>query len=447
MTRRILGIEVRRSVAPWISGLLLLIALGMLHLSGAPWTKGPVAWTEQLAATSHWTRFTLVFLWPLAIGAGALQGRRDHRSGMAELLSSTPRPALHRAAGTGLALALLLVLTYLALFVFGGVQALAGDGYLGFAWVPNALVGVLGLVAGAWFGLGIGRAFPARLVPPLLSLASLVAMIALSIEGNGIPNQVALLSPALQSMKNVFLTVSTAATAGQALWLVGLAVTGVLLMTASTLRTRLVAFVPMALGVALALAVLPSTTTDTYVVDPAAAEQVCQGAVCTSRMHEAKLAGLKGPADDALRMLSKLSDAPTTVREFTGEVPIFGGRPRTADAVTVDFDEWRPAKPTGAELTRFLVAGAGVAPCYNLNTAGPVVDREHAARMVTAAYFTGELKPLAGSKGLSAAAMPDAEKAWAALRALPEAEQLARVEAARHIGLTCEGEQLEALTR
>ena len=447
MNRRILGIELRRSVAPWISALVLLVALGMLHFSGAPWTKGTVAWTQQLAATSHWTRFMLVFLWPLAIGAGALQGLRDHRSGMIELLSSTPRRALHRVAGTGLAIGLLLTVAYLLLLVFGGVQAIAGDGYVAFAWVPNALVGVLGLLAGAWFGMGMGRAFPSPLVPPLLSVAALVAMIALSIEENGIPNEVVLLSPALQSMKNVFTTVSAAATAGQALWLVGLAATGLLLMTASTLRTRLVGLLPMALGAGLALAVLPSTPQETYVVDAAASEQVCDGAVCASRMHQARLATLKGPGDDALRLLAKLPGAPTTVREYTADVPIFGGRPRTADAVTVVFDEWRPAKPTGADLTRLLVAGAGVAPCYNLNTAGAVVNREHAARMAMAAWFTGELKPLAGSNYLSAGSMADAEKAWAALRALPEADQVARVQAARQIGLSCEGEQLEALTR
>ncbi|MCS7477428.1 hypothetical protein ACFFQW_22040 [Umezawaea endophytica] len=447
MNRRILGVELRRSVALWISAIVVLVALGMFYLFSAPWTKGTVAWTEQLTTTSHWVRFMLVFLWPLAIGAGAIQGLRDHRSGMTELLGSTPRPALHRVAQTGFAIGLALTLAYAVLFAFGGVQAVAGGGYVSFSWLPATLVGVLGLVAGAWFGMGVSRAIPSPLVPPLLFVVALVVTIPLSIEGNGIPNQVALLSPALFSMKSVFTTVSTAATAGQALWLAGLAATGILLMVATTLRTRLAALVPVALGVALALAVLPSTPATTYVVDTAAMEQVCDGPVCVSRMQEARLASLTGPGTEALRMLAKLPDPPTTVREFTGEVPDLTGRPRTADAVTVVFETVRANQLPAADLTRLLVAGAGVPSCYSFNTAGESVQREHTARLVTAAYFTGELKPLARSSYLNTGSMPEAERTWNTFRALPEPDQLARVQAAREIGVSCEGDQLEALTR
>ncbi|HEX6346458.1 hypothetical protein [Umezawaea sp.] len=446
MNRRILGVELRRSVAPWISALVLLLTLGLFYLLSAPWTKGSVAWDEQLYATTRWLRFMLVFLWPLAVGAGALQGLRDHRSRMVELLTSTPRPALHRTAGTAGAIGLLLATAYLLLTAIGGVQALAGDGYLSATWVPTALVGVLGLVAGAWLGLGIGRTIPSPLVPPLLSVVALVAMIPLSIEDNGIPYRVSLLSPSLAPLDNVFTAVAPAANAGQALWLAGLAATGVLLATASTVRTRLAALLPVALSAALATAVLPSTASETYVVDAAAAEQVCDGDVCASRVHEARLPLLAGPGEDALRLLAKLPDAPTTVREHTGEVPRIGPRPRSADAVTYVFDEWRFAKPTGTDLTRILVAGAGLPPCYGLNTAGVVVQREHVARLVTAAWFTGELKPLVGSNYLNGGAMADAERTWATFRTLPGTEQLARVQAARRIGVSCEGDQWEALT-
>ncbi|HWO63516.1 MAG TPA: hypothetical protein VNO31_26130, partial [Umezawaea sp.] len=169
MNRRILGIELRRSVALWIGAIVMLVALGMFYLFSAPWTKGTVAWTEQLPATSHWVRFMLVFLWPLAIGAGALQGLRDDRSHMTELLTSTSRPALHRVAATGLVIGVVLAVAYLLLVTVGGAQALAGGGYFSLKWLPATLVGVLALVAGAWFGMGVGRAFPSPLVPPLVS--------------------------------------------------------------------------------------------------------------------------------------------------------------------------------------------------------------------------------------------------------------------------------------
>ena len=83
----ILRIELRRSIAPWAGLAVLVVALGFLFLLSGPWWKAPAAWTSQTTTAALWVRFLLVFLWPIVVGAGAIQGMRDSRSGMVELLA------------------------------------------------------------------------------------------------------------------------------------------------------------------------------------------------------------------------------------------------------------------------------------------------------------------------------------------------------------------------
>ncbi|MFD9008033.1 hypothetical protein [Streptomyces sp. NPDC059552] len=47
MNLRILGIELRRSVAPWAAVVVLAAALALLHLVSGPWAKGTALWTAQ----------------------------------------------------------------------------------------------------------------------------------------------------------------------------------------------------------------------------------------------------------------------------------------------------------------------------------------------------------------------------------------------------------------
>ncbi|MET1072327.1 MAG: hypothetical protein ABWY11_06730, partial [Umezawaea sp.] len=257
MNRRILGIELRRSVAPWAGVLVVVVALGFLYSLSGPWSHGAEVWTEQWTNAAGWGRFLLNVLWPLVVGAGALQGLRDHRSGVGELLSSTPRPVLHRALKTLGATAITVAAGYLLVFVVAAVQVVANEGYFHLGWVPTVLVGVLGVVAGAWLGIGVGRTLPSALTPPLLALASLVGMTFLTLGSEpdallygAVPTRVSLLSPAFSGVRDVFAVVSDRVSAGQAVWLVGMAATGLLLATASTARRRLVSLLPVAVGAA-----------------------------------------------------------------------------------------------------------------------------------------------------------------------------------------------------
>jgi hypothetical protein len=442
---RALGIELRRSVAPWAALVVLVVAVAFLYLLSGPWWKGSENWTWQWTSAALWERFLLTFLWPIAVGAGALQGLRDQRSGMGELLRTTPRPTWQRAAATAGAVGLLLAVAYLALFLLGAVQVIGNGGYFHLGWLPIMVVGALSLVAGAWLGMGVARTFPSTLTPPLLAVAALVGMAFLltstDVGESVIPNRITLLSPAFHQVRYVFDTVAASVNVGQAVWLTGLAATGFLLIVAGTARTRLVALLPVVLGAAVALPILPDQP---YVVNTAATELVCRGQVCVTRLHESTLDALAGSGEEALRLLAKLPDAPTGVREVIFPLPEQGSFPRTSDTVPVHFDDLATAGEN-PDWTRGLLAGAGTPTCLGETDPDDLVVREMAARTVTAAWFLGDLKPVRAIKFQRKAVAPLAQQAWDALRALSAEEQVARVSAARAVGLSCRGDQLTAL--
>ncbi|MFF7296478.1 hypothetical protein [Streptomyces sp. NPDC008265] len=156
MNSRVLRTELRRSVAPWAGLVLLSAPLALLYLIPGMWWTGTARWTAQWTSMALWTRSLLILAWPVAVGLGALQGLRDHRSGTAELLASTPRPARHRAAALAGATAVAVASAFALVVLVGAVQVLAGTGYPHFGWLPISLVGALSLAAGAVLGMGVG---------------------------------------------------------------------------------------------------------------------------------------------------------------------------------------------------------------------------------------------------------------------------------------------------
>ncbi|KJK48648.1 hypothetical protein UK23_16660 [Lentzea aerocolonigenes] len=446
---RALRLELRRSLAPWAGMLLVATAVALLYSVSAPWWKGPEAWDEQWHSAAQWIRFLLVFLWPLVVGAGAVAGLRDHRAGIADLLTTAARPPWRRAAVTAGALAIYLVLGYLTVFALGAVQVIWHGGYFHLAWLPITAVGALAVVAGGWLGMGVARAFPSVLTPPLLAVSALVALVFLTISQDPaadpsrvLPNQVVLLSPALSAVRNVYDTVAAAANAGQAIWLAGLALTGFGLLVATSARLRLIALVPAVAGFAIALPVLPART---LVLNESASAAVCREHVCLTRMRASTLDSFAPVAEHALRLLATLPDAPTSVREVPEPSLHHGGVPRRPETVPVLFNGSFEAAQPGDWLTE-LVAGAGTPTCFGESDDDQGTIREAAARAVAAAWFTGELKPVRDHLFIRAGAAEPARRAWEALRVLPPDQQLARVSAARAVGLSCQGDQLTALT-
>ncbi len=377
----------------------------MSAVTAADLAPTPYAW-EIRATGLKVTRFLLALLWPLALALGALQGLRDHRSRMSELLASTPRPARHRAATTAGGTAITLSTTFTLLVLLGAAQVIGATEYTHLGWLPISLVGLLALVAGALLGMGIGRSLPSPLTPPALAVAAFVFvnLLRMSTESGvptatSAPNRVTLLSPAVDEVRDVFLTLSAPVHLGQTVWLLGMAVTGFALLTAVTPRARLLALSPVLAGAMIALLVLPADPRRVYVVDAAAAAQVCDGPVCVAALHQDRLDGLADPGKKALRLLRGAlgEDAPTSVKESTARRGIFDAPERSRTAVLVDFADGVIADAQGEQLTRALL-GQGVAPvCFARSANESGTMGELAAQGVVAGWVLGDLRPFHGS--------------------------------------------------
>ncbi len=458
MNGRVLRSELKRSVAPWAGVVVLAPALAFLYLLNGQWWNGTTAWTAQWTPMALWTRSLLFYLWPLAVGLGALQGLRDHRSNMAELLTSTPRPARHRAATLAGATAITLASAFALLVLVGGVQVLAHTEYTHLGWLPISLVGALFLVAGAVLGMGAGRALPSPLTPPALAMTAFVftALMQMSLgrtqtetaDGFPItePNRVSLLSPTVEEVHQAFVTLSASVHVGQTIWLLGMAATGFALLVAATPRARLTALTPVLAGAAIALLVLPSDPRRMYVVDEAAAEPVCDGPVCVTKTQQARLADLAGPGKEALRLLrGALGDrAPVSVREDIAVLPE-GSTPKwSRTTVLLDFDDDIVAAAKGEELARALIAKGMVPGCTPVGWSG--FGGDDYARAVAVGWVLGDLKPLGGAPAsMRREVDAEARPVWKELRALPRAEQLSRINAMRAAALSCEGDAFDAL--
>ncbi|MEW1697143.1 hypothetical protein [Streptomyces sp. NPDC091278] len=459
MNLRILRIELRRSVAPWAGAVVLVTSLAFLHLVPGPWWTGTTLWTAQWTSMALWTRYLLVFLWPVAVGLGALQGLRDHRSKVAELLASTPRPPLHRAASLAGTMAFALGSAFALLVLVGSVRVIAGDtSYTPLGWLPISLVAALALAAGAALGMGVARTLPSVLTPPALAVCAFLSVSFLRqvqssdhvLPTSAAPNRLSLLSPPVVDVRETLLTLSVPVHLGQTLWLLGMAATGLALLAATRPRTRLLALTPLLAGGALALLVLPAHPRDTYVVDRAAAAQVCDGPVCVAAVRQARLDGLAGPGKEALRLMrGALGDAaPATFRETT--VPRALGalarQPHDSRSVFIDFDDTVMADATGDRLTRVLVA-QGMAPLCNprsVNESGTLEDT--VAQSIALAWVLGEEpRPVDGTMHTTKGQTELAGRVWERFTALPRAEQRQRIIAMRAAAVSCSRDALTVL--
>ncbi|MDX3457945.1 hypothetical protein PV396_39365 [Streptomyces sp. ME02-8801-2C] len=459
MNIRILRIELKRSVAPWAGAVVLTAALAFLYLVDAEWWRGTTAWTAQWTTLALWTRSLLFYLWPIVVGLGSLQGLRDHRSKTVELLTSTPRPAWHRAATSAGTTALTLASAFALLVLVGGVQVLANTEYTHLGWLPISLVGALSLVAGAVLGMGVARALPSALTPPAMAMGAFVFTVLMSQSHSRTetstapgfpitePTRISLLSPAVQEVRDALLTLSAAVHAGQTIWLLGMAVTGFALLVATAPRTKVIALAPVLAGGIIALLVLPSDPRRIYVMDETAAELVCEGPVCVTRTQQARLADLADPGRKALSLMRGAlgGQAPVSVREDHAVLPD-GSTPRwSREAVLFDFDDHTVASAKDEELTRALIVKGMVPGCAPVGWESFDL-KEVAAQSIAVAWVLGEDEPIDSPSAASSEVRALARPAWKNLRALPPAEQLSRINAMRTAALSCKGDPFDALS-
>lgn len=433
---RILRIELRRSGA-LAAALLSLLVLGIYD-------------GHEIAAYVGDVRSELALLIPLALGVGAWQARRDRRSRTLELLTTTPRPTWQRLLPTAGALAIAAVSSHVVIVAgVTGYAAAVGQYVPPWLAAPVAVTAVY-LAAAVWLGLAAGRTLPWVTVPPLLVVLGFVVttVLAFLTDPEGRPDgrypATWFLNPGLGDGFNDFETLTAPVEMAQASWAVALAV-ACLLLCLATRHVRLLAVMPVALGLTVALALLPRYLHEGVMLDRGSLALVCTPdtpRVCARRVQQQLLDELRDPGRESLAILSaKLPQAPSTVVATyqTNDSQATAPEP-DADVLYADVyatDDGRISVPEH-ELPWFLLMGAGTLACDDA-AQGPDSARYFTARVVAAAWLLGEEPPSSWSGDLGA--LPSASgtrPAYQDLLALPDDEQRARVAALREAELACD---------
>ncbi|BEL05401.1 hypothetical protein Q0Z83_035920 [Actinoplanes sichuanensis] len=433
---RVLSVQFRRFGLPGAT-VLLLAGAGLLYIVRWEWAAG---WMSLVMGQ----RAYLVLSCPVAIGVGAWLARREHRAGVAELFAGTPRPRYQRILLTLGAVGGAVGLAQVAVLVVTGLWIASTARYLPGAAVAVAAVGVLAVIASAWLGMAVGRLAPTPVTAPVLAVAGFAAILAMPMAFHE-DWQSMLASPSWGMNQFIeFQTIPGRVSAAQAIIAAGVAVAAAMLLSASRWRTRTAALLPVGLALALGVAVMPHDY-DRVNIDPVAQQPVCTEdtpRVCVARAHAGLLDEVTPHARQALTLLAKLPDPPTSVVENTNTyldentIVRYG-----ADAVPFELEVGEDGHLKHPEsLVDDLLdsGGASAAGCPN--------GFHMATAMAAGAWLSGRqpvADPDAGTYVVGPGETPppsdevEATRLWEGLRKLPEAEALARVVAVREAALTC----------
>jgi hypothetical protein len=320
---RELRTEMRRSSA-LVAALAVLLVYGLAMVNRDTWSTG---WTDLSTSL----RSFLILLIPVAVAAGAWQGGRERRGRTEELMATVSRSSWQRTLSPIAAVTIAVVAALALAVVLTG--AWTGPG----AWrqqmwpVVSGAVGLLAVAAAVTVGAGIGRITRSNLAAPLLLCLSAIGLVVL--YGRGMGRWASLYNPAMQPPQDVaglmdeFQQVRSVISVGQSIWLVGLLLTGVLLVAATTARARLIAALPAVAGALLAvpLFVAPGAydgggpgSPVAYGPDIKALTSYCAPGVplvCGAAVHEQRLRQAAGPAREVLAALQRLPGAPTRAVE------------------------------------------------------------------------------------------------------------------------------------
>jgi hypothetical protein len=426
---RVFGIELRRSAA--LGSALILLVVGIVVLFFAEGIGFATGWM-QLAMSQ---RLYLALLWPLALAAGAWQARREHRSNVGELFASTPRPRAHRTVPTLAVMAIAVVAAYLVQALAGGLWIIGTAEYLPAAVFTVTAVGILSLIAAVWLGLAAGRLLPSPVTAPALGIAGLAFLLLVPAMTRPHGWLALVFSPIYEmNMPGAYATVPGRASLSQALWLAALAVAAVLLFASDGWRLRVAALLPVVLGAALAITVMPRD--DRYVTDafdPVARELVCTDdapKVCVSRVHTGLLAEVTGPARAGLAALAKLPGAPQEMHEDTTTYPDYDP-PFRADVVLLRVE----AGSNGHLANRAGVAAEVAAGAF---ASQPDCDkRADVTDTLAAAFWLLGREPVAPNEIYDPTLIAEAREQWNSLQQLPPQEVTARLVALRQAAAAC----------
>jgi hypothetical protein len=289
------------------------------------------------------------------------------------------------------------------------------------------LVGALSLIAAGWLGMGVGRLIPSTYTPPVLAVLGFVLLLVpTELMKYESVTKLVHLAPGSFNVGEEFDAVVGTVDVAQAAWFGGLALAGAVLFMVSR-RAAIAAVVPVVVGLIIAVPVLNAGPASGVQIDAGAVAEVCTTdsgpEVCVLKAHESALSTLVGPAREALTLMAKLPNAPTSVHEVTPD----RAQPQPASQVWLSSENYFAGHGWEDGLLQRVLAGAGTLPCP---------DSDGRTRMLVGNALAGtEPKNLTGPGQEEWKAETTA--LWQALKALPADERDRRIAAVRAAGLTC----------
>ncbi|MFI5845771.1 hypothetical protein ACIA8K_39310 [Catenuloplanes sp. NPDC051500] len=445
---RALAIELRRANGPVAA--LLLVAFGALLVafSYSYWRSSSALAAQELGAA-------LMLLTPIALAYGAMLGRREKRTRAVELMGSTGRPRWQRFLPSTAAVGLGVATPFLVVTAACAVAIAAGDGYLSRWDAAIPLIGALTLAGAAWLGIAAGRAWASPILPPALATATAVALFIsppIAADGHYTRWHNLSLVPAPGPATH-WETPTAAALLAQLSLAAGLVAAGLLLIGGRSWFTRTGAAAVLAAGVAGLMLIVEPGPAEKWRLDPAAQRLTCTDdapQVCVTAVHRHLLPEVTVQARLALDALAVLPGAPTRAVE----VHLY----RPGDNTTAQWQRFTPNDepgtvyfvtdtPIGGDpgLAERIAMGGGT----YLSHCGDQTEG-YVPMAVAGGWLLGVQDFRLWEPGFgywsTEAREPEVREGLRALRALPEAEQLARVTAVRDAALRCAPDLTTPLT-
>ncbi|NEE03435.1 hypothetical protein [Phytoactinopolyspora halotolerans] len=290
-TWRALRTELIRGTAP-------MAALSIAVAGGAMLFNETERWAGRWNPLAEYISVILFALLPLAAAAGAWQAGRERRRRIGDLLDSTARPSGQPLVLAWAAVTLGAFAGLLLVWASGAVLVARVATYGGRGWWLTLAVAFAGLAAAAAIGVAAGRLIPSRVVAPVIGLVVFVSMgMGSGTNGSGYT----WLTPSMDWTGYGVEHVSTDARLLQLLWLAGLTVTVLVLVSS---RRRWLVVAPAAAAIVAAAWLVNDTRDVGWQRDPAAAELVCTDdggpEVCMTRVNAFLLEDAKGPVREQL---------------------------------------------------------------------------------------------------------------------------------------------------
>lgn len=256
-------------------------------------------WAANWSGLANYLRTMIIILGPIVAAFACWEAGRDRRRRTGELLATTPRAAWRRELMGFSAVAAAAAVGYLLVFVGAAVVVAPAASYTGGRWWATLALGVVAILAMASVGWAVGRAVGFRLAAPVLGVVS-YAVIGYGSYFNG--GWVQLLPPG-RSVWGSQLTAG-AIIGGTAFFV--FAATAVFIASTARGRHIVLAAIPAAVAVAVAIPLSAGNSQSWWESDPGAQRPVCSdsGRVCVWASHAGLLDAVSEQAEPLLAKIT-----------------------------------------------------------------------------------------------------------------------------------------------